>query len=379
MKTFFDIFALFLTIYTSVAFGAEAGVSERVTDAKTSAVLKPDTTKTSKILSDNAEESTSVAALVNGVAITEEKVQAIIEKALRGLRGQIPPQLLEQHLDKMRKDAMERLIAEQLLDEQIKKKNITVSDKEVNEQISQIAMQQKLTVNDLKALLEAYGKNLDELKEQIRQGTSYEKLIDIETGGKINVTQQEAQNYYEANTEQFKTPERISASHILVSTRPTEPNSDPAKLKADAKAKAESLLKQIQNGADFAELARTHSDCPSAKDGGKLGTFSKGEMVPEFEKVALTLDVGKVSGITETSYGYHIIKVTDRKKATLVSFEELKDGIIQSLKGKKQEEFIAEYIETLKAKATIVYSEKSSPAQPNQTPKPSKKPAMKKK
>ncbi len=347
MKAFFDIFALLLLVCTGVAAATEA---------------------------DKTKVPETVAAVVNGAEITESQVQAIVQKALQSLKGRVAPQLLMQYQDKMRQDALDRLIAEQLLEEKIKEKNITVSDKEVDEKISQLAAQQKLTVDDLKALLEAYGKSIDDLKEQTRQGTAYEKLIDIESAGKINATEQEAQKYYEKNPEQYKIPEQVKASHILISTRPTEPNSNPTEVNTEAKAKAETLLKQIKDGADFAELARTHSTCPSGKNGGDLGYFTRGKMVPEFEKAAFALDVGKLSGIVETPFGYHIIKVTDRKKATVVSFEEAKDSIIQLLKQQKQGEFINDYIEVLKAQATIVYGAESKPTESNQAPKPSEKP-----
>lgn len=352
MRIFLATFTLSLMFCTGVAFTADADISSKAIDTKTLAA--PETT------AGKAEESDAVAVVVNGVAVTESEVQTVIQKALGRLKGQVAPQVLKMYQQKIRKDVLERLVSERLLEEQIKKKNITVSDEDVDEKIRQIAAQQQLTVDDLKALLVAYGKNIDELREQARLGTAYEKLIESESAGKINVTQEEAKKYYEENINQYKVPEQLRASHILISTRPTEPNSDPSKIKAEAMAKAESLLKQIKSGADFAELARTHSSCPSGKVGGDLDYFTKGKMVPEFEKAAFALDVGKVSGIVETSFGYHIIKATDRKKATTMSFDEIKADVTKTLEQKKYEKFVADYIERLKAKATIVYSSVSS-------------------
>jgi peptidyl-prolyl cis-trans isomerase C len=301
-------------------------------------------------------ESDAVVATVNGSDIMESEVQAVIQRALRNLRGRVAPQLLEQYKGKMRKDAVERLIAERLLVEKIEQEDIKVGDEEVDEKLNQLAAQQNLTLDDLKALLQAYGKSFEELREQTQKGMAYEKLVEIKSAGKVNVTQQEAESYYKENEEKFKVPEQVKASHILINTEPTDPNGDPAEAKAEARAQAEKLLEQLKNGADFATLASQYSVCPSARKGGDLGYFPKGRMVAEFEKAAFGLDIGEVSEIVETQFGFHIIKVADRKEADVISFEEAKDDIIANLKQGKQEEFIEEYIEQLKDNATIVYS-----------------------
>jgi peptidyl-prolyl cis-trans isomerase C len=387
MKIFLAIFTLFSMFCAGAMLAAEADVPGKAVDTKTPAALETNKTESPEALAGETRDPNAVAVVVNGATITEGEVQKVIQQALARLQGQAAPQLLEMYRQQIRKDVLERLVTERLLEEQIKKKNITVSDEEVDEKVRQLAAQQNLTVDDLKALLEAYGKNIDDLRKQTRLGTAYEKLINSESAGKINVTQEEAKKYYEENTNDYKVPEQLRASHILISTRPTDPNSDPSKVKAEARKKAESLLKQIKNGADFAKLARTHSDCPSAKVGGDLDYFTKGKMVPEFEKAAFALDVGQVSGIVETSFGYHIIKATDRKKATTMSFDEAKADIIKTLERKKYEKFVNDYIESLRAKATIVYSsvsnafknENPTPTEPDQASKPIEKPAADKK
>ncbi len=125
--------------------------------------------------------------------------------------------------------------------------------------------------------------------------------------------------------------------------------------KAAAKAKAEELLKQIKDGDDFAELAKANSGCYSSERGGDLGFFSRGRMVPAFEEAAFALKVGQVSDIVETQFGYHIIKVTDHRDASVTMFEQAKDDIMKSLTQTRQAELAKEYIESLKAQANIVY------------------------
>jgi peptidyl-prolyl cis-trans isomerase C len=187
--------------------------------------------------------------------------------------------------------------------------------------------------------------------------------------GKINITEEDAKKHYDESPTQFEVKEQVRASHILIKPDITDPNNDPNQAKAEAKAKIQDLLEQIKDGADFAELAKANSACPSAAGGGDLKFFTRGKMAPPFEKAAFALEVGKVSDIVETQFGYHIIKVTDRKDAGTTSFEQAGDNIIKQLTQKKQKEFADKYIESLKAAANIVYPPGKEPT-PAPVPRP---------
>ncbi|UCF44540.1 MAG: peptidylprolyl isomerase [Planctomycetota bacterium] len=204
-------------------------------------------------------------------------------------------------------------------------------------------------------MIEAYGKSFDEVKQRIKRGLGYQKLLETQWTDKINVTEEDAQKYYSENKREFETPEQVRASHILIKSDTTAPDSDPNQAKAKAKEKAEGLLKQIKEGADFAELAKVNSTCPSAAKGGDLDFFTRGRMVPPFEKAAFKLDIGQTSEVVETRFGYHIIKVTDKKQAATKTFEQAKDDIMNTLTQTKQGEFAKTYIESLKADASILY------------------------
>ena len=133
---------------------------------------------------------------------------------------------------------------------------------------------------------------------------------------------------YAGSMDNFRTPERVGARHILVMTQ-GKPDGDKSKLKA----KAEDLLKQLKGGADFAELAKKNSDDPgSGAQGGDLGLFTKGKMVKEFDAYAFSGKQNELSPLIETSFGYHIIQVTDKQPAKVRPFEEVKDSIAKQLK-----------------------------------------------
>jgi len=320
---------------------------------------------------ENTDEITadSAAVTVNGADITESQVNEEIKPQLERLAAQaaqMPPAFLEQYKTRIRQQALERMVVEKLLDQKVKQLNLQVNDEEVMKKIEEMAAQQNppLSMEDFKALIEAYGQSLEEVKERIRRGTGYEKIIETQFEGKINVTEEDAKKFYDENKKQFETPEQVRASHILIGIKPADSN----EVKAEAKQKIEQLLKQIRDDADFAQLAKENSTCPSSQKGGDLDFFGKGQMVPAFEKVAFELQLGQVSDVVETKFGYHIIKVTDRKDASIKSFDDAKDDIINKLENNKKGEIAAQYIESLKAEADIVYPPGKEPQTPAAPP-----------
>lgn len=153
----------------------------------------------------------------------------------------------------------------------------------------------------------ATGVKTDTMEEDIRMYLLMKKLIEP----RISVTEEEMQNYFAENKNMFDTPEEVKASHILVASEDT----------------AKEIKKQLDNGADFAELAKEHSTDGSKDNGGDLGFFGKGEMVPEFENVAFAAAPGTISDPVKSEFGYHIIKVVEKKEAQESTYEEKKEEI----------------------------------------------------
>jgi peptidyl-prolyl cis-trans isomerase C len=319
----------------------------------------------------NADSGSNIAVTINGVNIPESEIDKLVQPQLEMIAkksAQLPPTFAEQYAKQLREQAIEQTIRRRLLDEKVKEANIIITDQEVISTIEEIAAAQKepLSLEEFKKKLAEYGESFDQVKEEVREGLARNKFMKGQWAGKINVTEEYARKYYEDNPKKFETPEQVRASHILIKPKyidpNVDPNADPNEAKAVAKAKAEDLLKQIKDGADFAELAKANSNCPSAPEGGDLGFFPRGETTESFEKAAFELQVGQVSDVVETEYGYHIIKVTDHKDASKTSFEDAKDDIIKQLTQKKQSELAEKYIESLKAEANIVYPPGKEPA-----------------
>jgi len=324
-----------------------------------------------------ADTGPDIAVTVNGVDVLESEIQKLIKPQLEMIAkqsAQLPPKFAEQYAKQLREQSVEQTIRRILLDEKVKQANIVITDEQVTSMIEEIATSQKepLTIEEFKKKMAEYGQSFDEVKMEIREGLARNQFMDAQWAGKINVTEEDAQKYYNENLKFFDKPELARVSHILIKPEfidpNSDPNADPNEAKAIARKKAEDLLKQIEDGADFAELAKSHSNCPMAPQGGDLGLFPRGEMDPAFENAAFELGIGQISGVVETQYGYHIIKVTEHKDASTTSFEQAKDDIIKQLTQTKQSEIAEEYIASLRADANIVYPAGKEP--PSQTTNP---------
>jgi len=330
-------------------------------DSTPKPVQEPETTTTSDLPKDS-----DTAVTVNGVKVTEGQINALVEPTIERMMasGQpLPPQFLHQYRKQLRQQAVERSIVDVLLGEEVKKANLTVTDDEFAKEIEEIATRQKMTPDEFKARLAQAGQDFDKVKGEIRKTLLYQKVAAAQWEGKIDVTEEDAKKHFDDNEAKYATQEKVQASHILITPDAT---ADPNEAKPKALAKAEDLLKQIKEGADFAELAKANSSCGTAARGGDLGLFGKGDMVGPFEEVAFALKVGEMSDVVETQFGYHIIKKTNHQQASQPTFEDVKEKIIEELTKGQQGEIANKYIDDLKAKATIVYppGKEPTPAQP---------------
>ena len=157
----------------------------------------------------------------------------------------------------------------------------------------------------------------------------------------IKVTEEDLLEYYNKHKDMFKQPESVQASHILI----------------EDEAKAEEVAKEINDGLSFEEAAQKYSSCPSNANGGDLGFFTKGRMVPEFEAVAFEMKVGEVSAPVKTQFGYHIIKLLDKKEEAIQPFDEVKNQLSQQLMGMKQQEAYLNKVDELKKEYEVKINE----------------------
>jgi len=324
-----------------------------------------------------ADSGPDIAVTVNGVDVLESDIEKLVKPQLEMIAKQsaeLPPKFAEQYTKQLREQFVEQTIRRILLDEKVKQANIVITDEEVMSMIEEITTSQKepLTIEEFKKKMAEYGQSFDEVKMEIREGLARNKFMQPYWEGKTNITEEEAQKYYNENPKFFNKPELARVSHILITPEfidpNSDPNADPNEAKAIARKKAEDLLEQIKGGADFAELAKIHSNCPMAPQGGDLGFFSRGEMDSAFENVAFELGIGQISDVVETKYGYHIIKATGHTDASTIPFEKVKDKIVEQLTQEKQSELAEEYIQKLKDAANITYPAGKEPSSQTNNP-----------
>jgi peptidyl-prolyl cis-trans isomerase D len=195
------------------------------------------------------------------------------------------------------------------------------------------------TNEELKAFYDSHQKNYaNSIPEKRKVKYAAIDTAKIENG--VQITQQELQAYYDQHRDQYRTPEQVKVSHILIKTPLPGPDGKvDEKGVAEAQRRAEDLLKQLRNGANFEDLAKKYSEDPgSAKEGGSLGWIGRGRTVPEFEKAAFSLPVGKISDLVKSSYGFHIIRVDAKQEAHMKTLDEVKGDIEPILKQQKAQQ-----------------------------------------
>jgi peptidyl-prolyl cis-trans isomerase C len=286
-------------------------------------------------------------AVVNGVVITkvdfDRKLHQVKQHMLR--RGQ---EISDDRLAEIKTDVLETMINEELLFQESRNKGITVEPEAIATDLKRIK-KGFATDADFKKLIAESGLTEAELQSDIERGHVINKLIDNQIAALIVIPDQEIRTFYDTHPNSFKKSEQVRASHILIKI---DSKAEPS-VKDEKKAKLQKIQKRLKGGEDFAVLAKEFSECPSNIEGGDLGYFGRGKMVKPFEDAAFALKTGEVSDIVETRFGYHLIKVVDKKPESVVGYEEIKDNIGQYLKKEKTGKELKGYIEELRKKAVI--------------------------
>ena len=296
-------------------------------------------------------------ATVNGSGIivgNYEKVLGLNKQSMEAYYGNtIWDQEIEEgvkYKDKFKEMILDQMIYTEAIYEAAKKENLLPTEEEINKSIEEFNT--SIKDNDAyKKQLKELGIDDNFLKYQFERNLASDNYK--EKFNKDNsVTNDEMKKYYDENKDDFYI-DQVEASHILIKTIDDEDKKLSDEKKAEAKKKAEEVLAKAKAGEDFSELAKEYSqDTVSAKNGGDLGFFKKGEMVKPFEEAAFSMKVGEISDLVESDFGYHIIKVTD-KEDRQKTFDEVKETIRKTL----QDEKCDAQVEKLKEEAKVEKNE----------------------
>lgn len=314
---------------------------------------------------------------VNGDNITQSQFNEVFDKAVGN--SMFAQMGIDVKKDKngflylMLKDkTVNELIVKTLINEEIQKRNIKVTkqdtEKELKTIIDKVGSKEKFD-----EILKQNGISANQFKKDLTEEVKMKKLVS--TLSKVSVSDAEAKKFYKENLNKFKFPDKVRASHILISANPEEIKekikSNPANKKLTDKEvqakvdkelaikleKANKILAEVKKDpSSFAKVAKENSDdTTSAKQGGDLGFFAQQEMVEPFAKAAFAMKPNTISAVVKTPYGYHIILVTDRMKAGQEPFEKVKGEVVTYLENQSQVKVLENLIESLKKQANIEY------------------------
>jgi peptidyl-prolyl cis-trans isomerase C len=296
---------------------------------------------------EDEKVSKGIAAVVNGAVIKQEEVDRQMDAYERHLfleKKIIPPEKVLE----VKRRILERLIDQELLYQESERKKIKVEQSSIDEEIRRWREQFSSDEEFEKGMTDM---NLTEedLKSYIRRMLCVRKLLDEEIVSKVKISEDEVRLFYDTHPDLFQQKDEVRASHILIRAATKMDDSE----KKEARKKLEGIRKRLEQGEDFATLAKEFSECPSAARGGDLGYFGKGKMVKGFEDAAFALKVGELSGIVETDFGFHLIKVTDKKSEGMKSYDETKGDIRQYLFRTAVQRERSLYLDGLKDKAKV--------------------------
>lgn len=286
-----------------------------------------------------------IVAKVNGKPIFAAELQrAKSAYQSNQPKQQIPPEQLKE----FDRQALDQLVSAELLYQAGQKLEIKDLDKQVEEKISQ-GKKRFPTEQDFEKKIKELGMTENDLREYTRRDIVISNFVQQNFASKITVSEEDSKKFYDQNADKFKQPESVRASHVLIGVDSKATDDD----KKKAREKIETVRRALAGGADFSKMAKENSTCPSRQQGGDLGYFGKGQMVPAFEQVAFSLKPGEISDVVETQFGYHIIKVMDKKEASTVPFKDAKPRIDDYLKGQKLTTAVTAYLDETRKTAKI--------------------------
>lgn len=288
---------------------------------------------------------TRAVARVNGKEITSAELNQAKKIILANKPGlQIPP-LLHKEFELQ---ALNQLISSELLFQASQKLEVKDLDRQAEDKLVEIK-KRFADLNDYARELQKIGVDEKGLLESTRRDLAIAYFVNTKIASQITVSEEEIKKFYDQNPDTFRQEEQVRASHILIGID----NKAGIEEKRAAREKAEKLHNELVNGADFAKLAKGSSTCPSSKQGGDLGYFGKGKMVPQFEQAAFALKPGGLSDVVETPFGYHIIKLVDRRKAETIPLTAARGKIENHLRIQKTNAAIETFVGEARKNATI--------------------------
>jgi len=290
-----------------------------------------------------------VSVTVNGLVLPQAAIDFEFRRLIQFYQQHgMPETQIRAQLPMIRKRAVDQAIGAKLLIDEANRLDIPVSAAEVDARFDEMAQQTGGREAILKILTDM-GKTEDGFKDELMQGRRVDKLVEQAAAGVEDPTEQDIENHFKEHQDEYAKPEQVLAQHILV-----KPADDSEGSREAAKQKLLGIRARVASGESaFGDEAALHSECPSGKEGGSLGWFGRGMMVPEFDAAVFTMALETVSDIIETQFGYHLIYKSGEEKAGSADFDEVREQIRDFLRHARRGEAVERFVSELRAKVTV--------------------------
>ncbi len=340
-------------LFAALTMVLAAGCSKKAVVVKkepaTVRTEKPKVTEPPPRIVSSGNVINSIAAIVNDEIISMTEVNREAQPMIRDAERK--SFLDEAARSQIKRMALEQLIEKKLVAQKIKELKIKVGDEEVRQAIEDVKKQNNLPSQEaFVSALASQGMTFEKYKVQLQEQIEKLKLISMEVRSKIQVADSEMREYYQANRAKYSEEETFRGRHIFIRISEKAPADDIKRSMTTALM----VLAEAKSSKDFAELARLYSEDPAArKDGGSLGVFKKGDMMPELETAIMSMKPGDVSELVYTPAGFHIVKLEERNTGRMKPFDKVKAEIEEAVYRKKSEERFNQWARDLRSKSSI--------------------------
>jgi peptidyl-prolyl cis-trans isomerase SurA len=300
---------------------------------------------------ESAADADIVARVNNDVITLSDYRKA--EKQLRDESAHdcqgCPQDQIDARFKEQQKDLLRGMIDQSLIVQRAKDMGISV-ESDLAKRLDEVRQQNGLaTLDDLQKGVEASGLSWEDYKTTIRDGLFQKEVVQREVGSHVDISSDEVRQYYEAHPQEFTLPERVVLSEISVSTEGKSPEEIVA-----VRSKADGLRTSVLNGDDFNQVARLYSQGSTAKDGGALGTFKRGELAPQIEAVVFQMSKGQISEVIQTRTGFEFLKVDDHFQAGLQPLDKVEAEIRNTIHAQKMQPRMRDYLAELREQSNII-------------------------
>ena len=292
-----------------------------------------------------------IVARVNDSVITlsdyQKADQSLHDEVAHDCQDCAPSKIDAEYKDRQ-KDLLRDLIDQQLLVQRAKDMGLNV-EADLVKRLDDIRKQNNLaTMDDLQKAVEGSGIAWEDYRTQIRNSLLTQEVIRQQVGSRMDIGTDEVKKYYDSHKQEFNLPEQVDLAEIFLSTEGKSPEEVSA-----VRTKADDLHNRVVKGEDFSEIAKRYSEGGTAKDGGELGRFERGQLAPQLEDIVFKMDKGQITDVIQTKTGFEILKVMDHFQAGLQPMDKVEDQIMNEIYKQKMEPALRSYLAELREESYV--------------------------